>query len=411
MLGNLRLFMFIAGAISAQPLGAATVPDGKIIVRVEDGATSRCINLTTDRITMHMRRLIVNKDIGIFTEDKTAAVIVSTIISGEEGGLTPKKVTFPRIYTVNVTPYEKGNVSLPIEEKLFSRFPLTNSGNSYDTAEVEFTVLTKKDKGPFGVALSALADISKSLPAPINPFSESFKYFSDYANKVVEGSLTSENNIGTQSKEGKMILSFSSTSTCAGDQEKTGTLAVVSGMNGKELDGFIDIKKDYCWNADLKPVFNLKFANKPTGATCSSVLEGTYKRVNNPYIAFYLNSEPKTLTSSQNAQVKTITLPNKLATLTKTNESKLEKSIQNAYDVGSVTSTPSTHTDTVKSVTSKVSGILNEASFFAKATEKSVQGSLNNFTLPTTVVDGLAIDLAESLQRCSANGIDEAKCF
>lgn len=400
--------MFIAGTVSAQPLGAATVPDGKIIVRVEDGTASRCINSTTDRLTMHMRRLVVNKDIGVFTEDKTAAVIVSTIISGEEGGLIPKKVSFPRMYTVNIDQYTKGNVSIPVEEKLFSRFPLTNSGNSYDTAEVEFTVLAKKDKTPFGIALSALADISKNLPTPINPFSEGFKYFSDYANKVVEGSLTSENNIGVQSREGKIILSFSATSTCTGDQEKTGTLAIVSGMDGKELDGIADIKKDYCWKADLRPVFTLKFASKPSGSTCASISETSYNRINNPYIAFYLNAEPKTLTSSRTAQVKTLTLPNKETVLTNVSAREIEKSILAAYDVGSISSTSSTQLPAVKNVTYKVSDVLKDGDYFAGAIK---EGGTNNITLSTTVIDSLAIDLAESLKRCAAHGVEENKCL
>ena len=408
---KLRLIIFCHAIIPAFPSVAATVPDGKIIVRVEDSATSRCINSTTDRITMNMRRLIVNKDVSVFTEDKTAALIVSTVISGEDGGLSPRKVTFPRMYTVSVVPYSKGNTSLPIEEKLFSRFPLTNSGNSYDTAEIEFTILAKKGKAPFGVALSALADISKNLPAPINPFSEGFKYFSDYANKVVEGSLTEENNIGQQSKEGKILLSFSSTGTCTGDQEQTGTLAVVSGVDGKESDGFVDIKKDYCWKADLRSVFTLKFASKASGSTCAAIAEGSYNRVTNPYIAFYLNAEPKALTSSQNAQAKTLALPSKEIALAKVKTSEIEKSILAAYDIPTTSGSPSIHTRTVKNVTYKVSGVLEDDNVFAKANKTFPSSKVNAITLSTTVVDSLAIDLAESLRRCSAHGIDVGKCF
>lgn len=414
LIKRLVAFCFsIFSFIVISPSVAATVPDGKIIVRVEDGSASRCINSTTDRITMNLRRIIVNKDIGFFTEDRAAAVIVNTTISGEEGGATQKKVNFPRMYVVNTASYLQGYTSLPIEEKLFSRFSLTNSGNSYDTAEVEFTVLAKKGKAPFGLALSALADISKSLPTPMNPFSEGFKYFSDYANKVIEGSLNENNNIGQQSKEGKITLSFSSTSTCTGDQEYTGTLAIVSGVKEKDTDGFVDIKKDYCWKAVFKPVFTLKFAPKPTNSTCAGVAEGLFKQVNNPYLAFYLNAEPKTLTSSSVAQVKTIALPTNNIKWNSTNSTEIERSISVAYYAQDISDSTSAHRNTVKKITNKVSGVLNDTNFFSKKpiTTSSDQANVNVITWPTTVVDSVAIDLAESLNRCSTHGIDVADCL
>src|SRR3989338_8915895 len=90
---------------------AAAVPDGQIIVRIEDQAASRCINSSTDRITMHLRRMIVDKDVGVFTEAKEAGLLVNTSISGEDEKAIPKKVSFPRIYCVTVAPYAAGYVS------------------------------------------------------------------------------------------------------------------------------------------------------------------------------------------------------------------------------------------------------------------------------------------------------------
>lgn len=388
---------------------AASVPDGAIIVRIDDGATSRCINSTTDRITMHLRRLVVNKDVGIFTEDKTAAVIVSTMISGEESGTTPKKVSFPRMYIVTVAPYTLGYVSLPIEEKLFSRFPLTNSSNSYDTAEIEFTILAKKGRTPFGVALSALADITKNLPAPMNPFSEGFKYFSNYANKVVEGSLSTENNISQSSKEGKITLSFSSTATCAGDQETTGTLAIVRGAKGLESDGFIDIKKDYCWKAELKPVFTLKFATPVNGTSCNNLSADSFKHVGNPYIAFYLNAEPKNPTVSSNLQIRTIALPAKGTLPVKLSAADVEKSVVSAYATIDTAST--THLATLKKISKKVNTVIEDPAFISKVATSPSTTTGNAVFLSITLADSLVIDLAESLNRCSAHGIAPKNCL
>lgn len=154
------LFIIIVSLAFSTSSNSETVPDGQIIVRVVDYAASRCINSTTDRITMHLRRIIADKDVGFFTEDRIAAVVINTIISGVEAGTKSKKVSFPRMYTVTVSPYSQGYVSLPVEEKLFSRFQLSGAGNSYDTAEIEFSLVIKKDKTNFGIALSALADIT-----------------------------------------------------------------------------------------------------------------------------------------------------------------------------------------------------------------------------------------------------------
>lgn len=390
---------------------ASTVSDGKIIVRVDDGTTSRCINSSADRITMHMRRFIINKDAGVFEEDKAAGLVINTVISGEEGGVTPRRVSFPRMYTANIESYTKGYTSIPIEEKLFSRFPLTNSGNSYDTAEIEFTILAKRDRTPFGVALSALADISKSLPAPINPFSEGFKYFTEYANKVVAGSLSAANNISQQSNEGKVTLSFSSTDTCTGDQEHTGTLAIVSGVDDKPSDGFVDIKRDYCWRAVLKPVFNLYFAPKTSGSTCTSVTDAAYKRVNNPYIAFYINAEPRMLTLSQTARVKTVTLPGEEEAAPNIKPNEIDQSISDSYETQYPSGWQEQHTNTTKNVSNKVEAVFKEADFFTKKPKHSPSDNKNVVSFPTTDAEGVAIDIAESLKRCSAHGVALEQCL
>lgn len=399
--------------LSAQAIAAA-VPDGQIIVRIEDHAASRCINSSTDRITMHLRRMVVDKDVGVFTEAKEAGLLVNTSISGEDEKTTPKKVSFPRIYSVTVAPYAAGYVSLPIEEKLFSRFPLTNEGNLYDTVEVEFTIIAKRDKNPFGVALSVLADISKNLPAPINPFSDGFKYFSDYANKVVEGSLSKENNVAQSSKEGKITLAFSSTATCGADQEKTGTLAVVRGAKGKESDGFVNIKKDYCWRAEFKPVFTLKFANPEKGIECHAILDEKFQQVNNPYIAFYLNADPKNLTAAQNPNPMMLTFPSGSIRTMDVSSPAVEKILTAAY-------VPSGHQDfsakafltAVQNISHKVSDFLSDPAHLSKlASDKSHRkNNPPDILVMPTAAECQALDLTESLRRCDTHGVSPEECF
>lgn len=387
---------------SSQPAYAASVPDGEIIVRVDDGAATRCINASVDRITMNLRRLVVNKDVGLFSEDKAAGVLVSTVISGDDSNGSPQKVSFPRMYTVTVAPYASGFVSLPVEEKLFTRFSLANSGNSYDTAELEFSVISKKDKTPFGVALAALEDISKNLPAPINPFSESFKYFSQYANKVVNDSLNKENNVAANTKEGKITMTFSATGTCTGDQEQTGTLAVVKGSNGKESDGYVDIKKGYCWAAELKPVFTLKFASQ-NGRKCSEIGAASFSRVANPYVAFYLNAEPKVLTSSNKPLARVDKLPLLGKDPVALPEHEVEAAVASSYKGGA----PDQTTASIASVVSDSLG--NRSAFKFMSVKPNSNDALIKWT--TTAKDSVAFDISESLRRCKSHGVSPQTCL
>jgi len=272
-------------------LEAAKAPGGAIIVRLSDGAPDTCIDVSKHAVSLHLRRAVVNKDIGLFAEDKEVGFLFSTVIEGFEG-TEPRKVAFPRMLRVAVKDYEKGRVSLPIEMKVFNNFRLLQGGMWFDSASVEFAVLKKKSKAPFGAALSALADITMKLPAPINPFSEGFKFFAEYASTAVEKSLGEANNVDEQVKLGKIEMSFSTDSTCTGDEERTGTFAVITGSPGREQDGFVDITQEstYCWRAELKPLFMVLFARLPQGRECGSLDAKEFLPVRNPYLGFFLNA-------------------------------------------------------------------------------------------------------------------------
>lgn len=405
----MRIIAATIASVCTLQVNAATVPDGKIIVRVEDGVSTRCINSNKDAITMHMRRLITNKKVGVFTEDKEAALVINTVLSGDEQGETSRKVGFPRMVITTVETYGKGYVSVPVEEKIFQSFSLTRDSFMYDSAEVEFAVLAKKKKAPFGVALAALADVSKSMPMPINPFSEGFKYFSEYANKVVDGSLTEQNNVASQSKEGKIALSFATTDVCTGDQEQTGTLAVVTGATGLEKEGYLDIKKEYCWKADLKPVFILKFATKPNDGKCSSVAATAYTQVNNPYMAFYLSAAQKAIATSAALQAKMISLPNVQVSVPAIPDKAVENSILRAYAPASAGGRGETLTATGKKLVAKVNALLKNGKVNSVA--PASVGKPGTVILSTTAADSAALDLAESFKRCAAHAVSTEHCL
>lgn len=423
---------------SLQSANSASVPDGETIVRIDDGTATRCINSSSDRITMNLRRLVVKKDVGFFSEDKTAGVFINTIISGDDSSGDSRKISFPRVYTVTVTQYASGVVALPVEEKLFSRFYLSNNSNTYDSAELEFSIVSKKDKTPLGIALVALEDISRNLPVPINPFSEGFKYFTQYANKVVNESLNATNNVSEIAKEGKIVMNFSSTGVCTGDQEQTGTIAVVKGDHGKESDGYVDINKTYCWAADLKPIFTLKYA-VPNDKKCSEINPASFRKVANQHIAFYLSAEPRVLTSSKdtlsridnfpiqgNQGKARVFLPDNIVedlkilpsyskpfaqlekkptqeTDASVTKAELESLLANSYK-GKILTTPTNNIAELVNST-----ISNRAAFKIM----DVAPSQNNARIEwkTTAEESAAFDISESLRRCEAHGVSINSCL
>lgn len=434
---RILIAILITGFIgSLQSANSASVPDGATIIRINDGTSTRCINSSSDRITMNLRRLVVKKDVGVFSEDKAAGILINTIISGDESNGNSRKVSFPRVYTVAVSQYASGVISLPVEEKLFSKFYLSNNGNSYDTAELEFSVISKKDKTPLGIALVALEDISRNLPTPINPFSEGFKYFTQYANKVVNESLNSANNVSGISKEGKIVMNFSSTGTCTEEQEHTGTIAVVKGDNGKESDGYVDIKKTYCWVAELRPIFTLKYA-VPNGEKCSDISPTSFNRIANQHVAFYLSAEPKILNKSNNTLSRIDNFPiqskarvfipeikgSNIKILPSTSKAFLAQSeVMPAQDKGHSIKVKELEfalmnaygKTALKQSTDNLANLINN-SIDNRAAFKIMNPKPNQTNAEieweTTTEESAAFDISESLRRCEAHGIPMESCL
>lgn len=395
-------------AVSALYSADSAGSTGKIIVRIDDGADSRCINYASDKITMKLRRIIIKKKSGVFTEDKFVAMVLNTTLSGNDASNVNKKVTFPRLYTATIGNYSDGLVSVPVEELLFSNFTLSDgAGNRFDTTEIEFSFLSIKAQNKLGTALSTLGDITSKLPIPPNPYSDGFKFFTDYANKVISDSIANDNNIAGTAKEGKISLSFSPTNTCIGDQERTGTIAVVSGMSGA---GALDISKEHCWDADLAPVFVLKYAPKPTnGADCSTVAKGEFKLVANPYVGFYLNAGPKETSTSRAVLSQTITRSQVDAPEVNVSNKELTDAIVDWYPALAVEDIRmSNSTGSLAHVSKSVKSGLSKKDV-AWTYEAGIAG--DQISVVTTVQDSVAFDIVESLKRCAAHGVSAAECF
>jgi hypothetical protein len=285
------IFLITAMLLSSLTFGAKY--DGGVAVRVNDKAGT-CININKHKISLHLRRYLLDKDSGWFSEDKEAGLLLETAVNTEKkDGSSSDKISFPKMFKADVSEHKKGIVSLPFEQRIFHRFDLSKGDNLYPSIDLTFTVLKKKKKAKFGIALEQLDKVTKSIPGSIDPFTPAFKYFVEYSNSVVTESLDAKNNVDDALKDGQLVFSFSDTDTCLADDEKTGAVAVIKNWKGKESDGVIDISKigEYCLKHISKPANSLHFTKK-VNESCNNATG--FKELINPYSLYVLNAKPIT---------------------------------------------------------------------------------------------------------------------
>lgn len=279
----------IATAAAAQP----TLPGGGVVVRVAEDPGQRCIDVRNDRISAVVRRFTTPRTKSWLREDTAVALVVGTALEGRTGG-SAERVSFQRTYVTSVRSFENvdGIVSIPIEPRLFTGFPLTQNQNTYEVAEIDFRVTNITRPTTLTLVVESLAELTDSLPLPTNPFTDGFKYFANYSNDLIR--RATEENPDDTAGAGQFTLQFAIDGQCTGDLETTGTKVIVYGGAG---DGMVDITRinDYCFVADLTPAFVLRHAVRATDGSCP---ETGYSVMRNAHIAVYLNAVPRNLSRS-----------------------------------------------------------------------------------------------------------------
>jgi hypothetical protein len=301
LLGVLALFS--GGALQARDAATQSNPpqpsqQGGVPVYVDDGVSSECINRTTDSIWITLRRLIVTKPPdGWFTHQTDVAIYLNPTVVTEDA----KSLTFPLLTKGAYGAYAPGQVSLPIDYTIVSSLALKQSSATYTGVHLEVTLLNENSRNRWGNALSVLADVTKKLPIPSNPYTQGASYLLDFTNKVVEQDLQTltKSSAADVAKSGILDLTFDPTGKCKGDFAKTGTAAFLQ-SDGPLGSGHVDLGKltSYCFRAQLRPAFVLEEAPAPAGGNCSGLPAGTaFTTVTNNYVAFYVNAlvVPKTL--------------------------------------------------------------------------------------------------------------------
>jgi hypothetical protein len=284
-----QLLLVFALIVAFGPAGFGD-DGGAVPIRIADGPGTRCISGSKDRIWLTMRRVITDKNSSWLKEDKSVAVIATTLVKSDPAA--PKALSFPLMTEATVAPYSKGQVSVPIEYSLIDGFSLVQDKVKYTGLQLEFTLLNVQGRNNWGNALLALGQVAKKLPLPASPYTQAASYLLDFTNTAVTKDLDAQDK-SDKVKSATITLNFDPDGKCVSqDFESTGTIAILQGGQPKG-DFFVDLGQinNYCWTAELRPAFVLKAATRDAQRTCTDPqYHPQWKQVTNNYVAFFLNA-------------------------------------------------------------------------------------------------------------------------
>lgn len=289
----LSFALLLCGLVNGYAAQASNGSGGVVVRLTADKQTPRCIDISRDRVSLTLRRLVTTKRQGWFTSDTSVALKIDAKVTAED-----KTISFPLMSTAAFGDVRPGQVSLPIEYPIVSGLTLTQDKVIYNAIGVEVTLINIKDPSKLGTALQALSQITSSskLPIPASPYLVGATYLLQFANDAINSDIKKQNDMNNASVSGSLSLQFDPEGVCApgGGFETTGTKAIIYSQGITTDVGYVDIKHTdgFCFAAELMPVFILRAARK-TALPCD---DGSYaskmKDVTNDYIAFYLNKFP-----------------------------------------------------------------------------------------------------------------------
>jgi hypothetical protein len=284
------ILCFLAALVAGVSVGASAsaLPklEGSIVARIDDNAgTGSCIE-STDKLTVTLRRVILEKKSSWFglIQDTNFGITFTTTVDGTSGGDT-KSASFVKVVQQPVSQFGTGQISLGQEESLLSKYPLTSNGNEFSVVQINVGIVRTKGKSVAANILLSAVGATKSLSLPANPFTSEYTLATSYINSFFAPLL----NQAAQDKEAiaDNITMNINAGNCSKDDEKTGTKAIVEASSAPNSVDTANPDK-YCFAADLQPVFVLKSAPKPAGGNCQAATG--FSAVQNSYIAFYVNS-------------------------------------------------------------------------------------------------------------------------
>ena len=270
---------------------------GDVVVRVDDTSGTHCVDATTEKITLFVRRVFTEKNKGWFTEDKRAGVLVRSQLTGNVStGQSSQQanVQVPAVDMVSVKDDQKGRVSLALEYPVASGFVLKQGDTLTKTIEVYMNLAKAKGKTSFGSVLDIAGKALNQLPIPPNPYTQAGSKFLKFANDTIDANIKDDNDdqiahIGLQFNE----AAEPDIKKCeSAGNERTGAIAVLRsvGIQGVPLIPVTNTERDYCFRYSSGSTFELLAAKRNADGSCPS--PNAFNGVPNDYVMLLISAQP-----------------------------------------------------------------------------------------------------------------------
>jgi hypothetical protein len=264
---------------------------GAVIVRVDDPSGSHCIDANSEDVTVHVRRIFVEKSGGLFTEDRRAGVVVSAKLVGRSKGSTVE-VQIPSVNLINVQGDPNGRISLPLEYEIASYFTLKQQDTITTDIIIALSLAKTRGRNTFGDLLDLAGKTLSKISIPNNPFSTQAGKFINFANDAINGTTKEASTVPFA----EIALSFNrgketDLNKCkASGKERTGAIAVLrsGGRHGANSIPITNTDQLYCFNYSSTNTYELLAAPKPEGGCPAN--ENAYQSVSNDYVMLLLSA-------------------------------------------------------------------------------------------------------------------------
>jgi hypothetical protein len=244
-------------------------------------------------VTIHVRRVFLEKTAGLFTTDKKAGVIVNAKLNAQGSGANAS-VEIPAVNLVTIADEPKGRVSVPLEYEIASYLSLRQASLTTTGIRLDIAFAKIRGKNTFGDVLDIAGKALNALPIPASPFADAASKVLKFANDAVDQATSNQQSVPF----GTISLAFNrgpqpDIARCAADgKERTGAFALLlsGGLPGSQLVPVTNTEATYCFRYSSTNTYELLAAKKISGA-CPTA-DAAFSGVTNDYVMFLISAEP-----------------------------------------------------------------------------------------------------------------------
>ena len=287
---------FAVVTLTLGPLSMPAAAQGKVVVRVDDSSGSHCIDATSERITVFVRRVFVERRNGLFTQDNKAGVLVRTKLQARSTDANHGDATIqvPSVDLVSVKDDAFGRVSLALEYAVASDFELRQADNLTTVMDLYLDLAKARGRNGFGDVLDLAGAALQQVTLPGNVFAQIGSKFLKFANEAVDTSIKagSTEEIAHVSSSFKRGNEANLDRCKAQGYERTGVIAALlsTGAAGQPLVPTTNTERDYCFRYSSDNTYELLAARRGGDGSCPA--PPAFSAVMNDYVMLLLSAEP-----------------------------------------------------------------------------------------------------------------------